>query len=155
MDRFTGTYRGTVSNLLTAWGSVLSPRLKILLFAVTSALLWSFATLLMLKQRRWMSIGVAVCTLAAVFLLGSLIVHSRVWSGTREGVIVVQEVVARRGDGESYESSFQEPLHDGTEFRLLDERSGWYHIKLSEGSTGWIPVSSAELIHPQPVEAQM
>jgi uncharacterized protein YgiM (DUF1202 family) len=49
-----------------------------------------------------------------------------------------------------YESSFQEPLHDGTEFTLVEERSGWYLIRLRDGSSGWIPIFSAELIHPQP-----
>jgi hypothetical protein len=66
-----------------------------------------------------------------------------------EGVITVEEVTARRGDSESYESSFQEPLHEGTEFRLLDERSGWYFIEVGDDNRGWIPSTSAELIDPE------
>jgi tetratricopeptide (TPR) repeat protein len=155
MDRFNGTFSGRASIMLSSWGTLLPHRQKMLLFAASSAILWSAAALFVLKRRRWMSITLAVSALATVFFLGSLITYDLVWRNNREGVIIVQEVVARRGDGESYESSFQEPLHDGTEFRVLDERSGWYFIQLQEGSTGWIPVSAAELVHPRPGEASL
>jgi uncharacterized protein YgiM (DUF1202 family) len=79
-------------------------------------------------------------------MLGLLITDDAGWRNRREGVVTVKEVIARRGAGEIYESSFQEPLHDGTEFKLLDEREGWYLIQLPGGDTGWIPVSSAELV---------
>ena len=62
------------------------------------------------------------------------------------GVITTNEVVARQGDGVNYTSSFKEPLHEGTEFDLLEQRPGWLHIRLSDGSKGWITEGSAELI---------
>jgi tetratricopeptide (TPR) repeat protein len=62
------------------------------------------------------------------------------------GVITAKEVIARQGDGENYTPSFKEPLHEGTEFDLLENRPGWFHIKLSDDSDGWIPDGSAELI---------
>jgi len=48
--------------------------------------------------------------------------------------------------GRNYPPSFKEPLHEGTEFNLLEKRSGWFHIKLFDGSEGWIPDDSAETI---------
>jgi tetratricopeptide (TPR) repeat protein len=62
------------------------------------------------------------------------------------GVITVEEIVARQGDGQSYSPSFKDPLHAGTEFDLLENRHGWLHIQLSDNSEGWIPESSADLI---------
>ena len=62
------------------------------------------------------------------------------------GVITAPEVVARQGDGPNYPESFKDPLHAGTEFDLLERRSGWYHIRLSDNSDGWIPDNSAGLI---------
>lgn len=62
------------------------------------------------------------------------------------GVITVEEVVARQGDGQSYSPSFKDPLHSGTEFDLLEHRHGWLHIKLSDNSEGWIPETKADLI---------
>jgi tetratricopeptide (TPR) repeat protein len=155
MDRFNGTFSGRASTVLSSWGTLLPHRQKMLLFAASSGILWSAAALFVLKRRRWMSVTLAVSALATVFFLGSFVIYDLVWRNNREGVIIVQEVVARRGDGESYESSFQEPLHDGTEFRVLDERSGWYFIQLQEGSTGWIPVSAAELVHPRTGQANL
>jgi tetratricopeptide (TPR) repeat protein len=58
------------------------------------------------------------------------------------------KVVARKGDGTAYQSSFVDPLHAGTEFRLLEVRAGWYRIRLSDGRTAWIPASAAELVRP-------
>jgi hypothetical protein len=62
------------------------------------------------------------------------------------GVITAEEVVARQGDGQSYSPSFKDPLHEGTEFDMLENRHGWLHIKLSDNSEGWIPETSADLI---------
>jgi hypothetical protein len=62
------------------------------------------------------------------------------------GVITAEEVVARQGDGQNYPVSFKAPLHAGTEFDLLEHRSGWFHVRLSDGSEGWIPEIGAELI---------
>jgi hypothetical protein len=150
MDRVAENYTGMLSRALYTWRSLLSPRLKILVFAASFAAIWIFGILSILKRKRWKSLAIVISCVTVLFFLGSLIVHDLVWRVKQEGVITVKEVIARRGDGEMYESSFQEPLHDGTEFALVDERSGWYLIQLWNGSSGWIPSSSAELIHPQP-----
>jgi len=54
--------------------------------------------------------------------------------------------VAYQGDGQNYPPSFKAPLHAGTEFELVEHRPGWFHIKLADGSDGWIPQSAAEII---------
>ena len=45
-----------------------------------------------------------------------------------------------------YPASFKDPLHAGTEFDLLEQRPGWFHITLSDDNEGWIPDNSAEII---------
>lgn len=62
------------------------------------------------------------------------------------GVITDAEVMARQGDGLNYPTSFKDPLHAGTEFELLEHRSGWYHIRLADDSEGWIQDQTAEII---------
>jgi tetratricopeptide (TPR) repeat protein len=54
------------------------------------------------------------------------------------GVVIASEVVARQGDGLNYPASFKEPLHAGTEFRLLEKRPGWFYIQLADESEAWI-----------------
>lgn len=92
-----------------------------------------------------MTIPIVCCVLTVCFL-ASVIVESGSNSSRVCGVVTAKEVVARQGDGQNYPPSFKEPLHEGTEFDLLEKRPDWLHIKLSDDSDGWIPNSSADLI---------
>lgn len=62
------------------------------------------------------------------------------------GVITSETAVARQGDGENYPESFAEPLHSGTEFKLLENRGSWYKIELGNGDTAWVDNDDAEII---------
>jgi len=88
----------------------------------------------------------AICGILTICFLASVVVESKTQVDNVCGVIIAKEVVARQGDGQNYALSFKEPLHEGTEFVLLENRLGWFHIKLSDGSDGWIPEDSADLI---------
>jgi tetratricopeptide (TPR) repeat protein len=89
--------------------------------------------------------GVVFGMLTACFAL-SLVVEARQRAGTICGVIVADAVVAHQADWENSPASFKEPLHAGTEFELAESRTGWLHIRLADGSDGWVPDDSAELI---------
>ena len=78
--------------------------------------------------------------------LGSVLIEVTQQNQTAEGVILAEEVIARQGDGNNYPPSFKDPLHAGTEFVLLEARSSWMQIRLSDGSEGWIPSQAAESI---------
>lgn len=90
--------------------------------------------------------AIAILGIFTICFLVSVIVESRNQVSTICGVIISKEVVARQGDGQNYPASFKEPLHEGTEFDLLENRPGWFHIKLSDDSDGWVPDASADLI---------
>ena len=87
-----------------------------------------------------------ICCLLTVSFIASVIVETRSQVNTIRGVITNQQVVARQGDGPNCPESFTEPLHAGTEFDLLEQRSGWLHITLADDSEAWIPDNAAELI---------
>ena len=84
--------------------------------------------------------------IVSICLISSIVVEYNSQTKNISGVITAGEVVAYQGDSKNYPPSFKEPLHDGTEFDLLEKRAGWLHIKLFDGSDGWIPDQSAELI---------
>jgi tetratricopeptide (TPR) repeat protein len=86
------------------------------------------------------SAGLLVC------FAGSLVVDSYNQAAQSSGVIISPQVTAYQGDGQNYPASFKEPLHAGTEFILLERRPGWFHIRLANGSDGWVRLSDAELI---------
>ncbi len=100
----------------------------------------------------WFGRGPATTTVAVLSvilfscLLGSVVVEAHRRAHTVPGVVTASEVVARQGDGPNYPPSFQDPLHAGTEFVLLEQRPGWFHIELSDGSNAWIPDDTAGVV---------
>lgn len=81
-----------------------------------------------------------------VCFLVSVVLEAHHQTTTVCGVITAGEVVAHQADWQNSPPSFKEPLHEGTEFDLIERRPGWLHIELSDGSDGWIPDNSATLI---------
>ena len=59
----------------------------------------------------------------------------------REGVVIVNEVQARKGPGYRYESAFATPLHDGTELVRLENRGDWQRVALTDGRECWLPTT--------------
>jgi hypothetical protein len=100
----------------------------------------------------WLGRGPALSVIAVLSgvlvlcLLVSLVIKTVGQANVHYGVITAQEVVARQGDGPNYLPSFKDPLHAGTEFELLQQRPGWLHIELSNGTDAWIPDDTAGLV---------
>ena len=97
------------------------------------------------RRQRWLRPAGAACVLLAFASAGSLAAEL-VQASTPRGVITAASVVARQGDGHSYEPSFGSALHGGTEFRLLEDRGEWWHIRLADGRETWIVAGAGELI---------
>lgn len=66
--------------------------------------------------------------------------------GRRDGVVLVDEVIVRKGNSEGFEPQFEEALHQGVEFHVLEDRLGWLFIELPDGKTGWIRADQAGLL---------
>ncbi len=65
-------------------------------------------------------------------------------ASNRDGVLLADESVARKGPGTSYERAYEAPLHAGTEFETIEERGGWWNIRFDNGDTCWIRADDAE-----------
>lgn len=93
--------------------------------------------------------GKVVTTVMAIVLIccfSSVLIETIQSSKNIPGVIMAEQVIARQGDSDNYPQSFKYPLHAGTEFELIESRTGWLHIRLSDNSDAWIPNTSADLI---------
>ncbi len=147
-DRLATDQVSAAARAVLFWHYQLPGPLKLYLFAAffAASCLLGAGVLLGAKGRRWSRWLTAAAAGAALLLLGSLLAGEARGRSLRDGVILAQEVVARKGDGTAYQSSFVDPLHAGTEFRLLEARAGWYRIRLSDGRTAWIPAGAAEMI---------
>lgn len=87
-----------------------------------------------------------IASLLFICFMASVIIEAGKQQNGIYGVITAKETIARQGDGENYLESFKAPLHQGTEFDVLEHRGGWLYINLSDNSRGWIPEDKAEII---------
>ncbi len=128
------------------WHYDLPSSLRMKIFAGFYISFWLLAGLIYaspLAMPKWPFI---LSLLLSVSFGGSLLLDRSARALPR-GVLVAPEVIARKGDSTSYQPSFQDPLHPGTEFTILEDRNSWLHIELADGRQCWIEADSAEKIN--------
>ncbi|MHC4156638.1 MAG: tetratricopeptide repeat protein [Planctomycetota bacterium] len=136
-----------VLQTLFFWHYDFSPRTKFVVAVVTFGL-----TCLALTAMLWLgrtapaTAGTVLCGILTVCFFVSIVVQVRHDSSRISGVITAEQVTAHQADWEDSPPSFKDPLHEGTEFDLVEHRPGWHHIKLADDSDGWIPEAAAEMI---------
>ncbi len=150
LDRVDEPQRARVLKTLFFWHYDFSARVRTILFVPFFLALWLFAGLRLFFPRAPLTWGIVICALISGLLLGSLMVEAVQHSRDAGGVITAPEIIARKGNGETYQPSFEEPLHSGTEFTLEEDRGGWYNIRLRDNRTCWIPQTAAEMINKTP-----
>jgi hypothetical protein len=147
VDQIQTETKEEILRTLLFWHYDFLLKTRFLLGCIFFAVLCLSLTLLIWTGRRAPAVPLAV--IAAVLFVcvaGSVIIGAAHEASTISGVITASQVVARQGDGQNYPASFKDPLHEGTEFDLLEQRPQWYHIRLANGSDAWIPRNAAELI---------
>lgn len=145
-DKIEAKPETKVFKTLFFWHYDLDLKTRAIFFAIFFALVWVLAAVRLFVKEGWVRNCLIACA-ALSFLMGSSVgLEAFQQSGNRSGVIVAKEVIARKGDGTTFDPTFKEPLHAGTEFRLVEERRGWYYIELADGRRCWVPDSSAKKI---------
>ena len=132
--------------LVLFWHYRLPFRVRLAVFTVCIGLFWICAGIKFIFGRKVYTWLLVIIAIPAVIFLASLIADSI--GGHDEGVIVAKAVIARKGNAETYQPSFSEPLHAGTEFALIERRGGWLYIELLDGRKSWIREESSELLFP-------
>ncbi len=147
VDQFAVAAQTKVLERLCFWHYDFSMKTRFIIGGICFTML-CFWLILRLWFARWPAV-VPVC---GVMLLGflamsvSIGIEQHALATRRSGVIVAESVTARQGDSENYPVSFNEPLHAGVEFDLIEQRPGWLHVRLPNDQDAWIPESAAELI---------
>jgi tetratricopeptide (TPR) repeat protein len=95
------------------------------------------------RKRRWTILTIIATNLLLITALALIL---KIATNDTKGVIVVDLIMGRKGPNYSYATAFQEPLHDGLEFTLIERRDRWLYIKISETQVCWIPQGQAVLI---------
>jgi len=116
------------------------------LAVMTYVVFWGLLALCIFVRAGYWRVLNGLCLLACVALTISTGVDQYQNTHVVDGVILQDDVVARKGNGEGFEPQFVEPLHQGVEFTLVESRGSWFHVELADGQSGWIPAAAAGLI---------
>jgi len=145
-DKIEPRQRTRVLHTLFFWHYDLTARVRLIAFVVLFWVLWVLAAVRLFRPGgapRW-AIGLAA--VLALALLASLAVEWATAARHEPGVVLADEVVARKGDADTYQPSFKEPLHAGAEFELLENRGQWLHVELADGRRCWLPAAAVGLV---------
>jgi len=146
-DRINLQAEQKVLQTLFFWHYDFSLRIRFLLACLAFAVVCVGLTVMVWRGQRSSALAVTVVSGALVAcFIGSVGLEMSKRQQQAHGVIISPEVIARQGDGLNYPASFKEPLHAGTEFRLLKKRPGWFYMELADDSEAWIPDDSAQEI---------
>jgi tetratricopeptide (TPR) repeat protein len=135
-----------VLKTLFFWHYDLSTKGRIIIFLVCSMLLWTAAVIRIFSRASYLRWCITVSFILSLFLAGSLTTEEVSLRTTHPGVVISREVVARKGNSETYEPSFKDPLHSGTEFMLIEDRGSWYQIELADARTCWVQSKDVALV---------
>ena len=130
---------------LLFWHTAWSPRTRLVLFALTWCVLWG-----VLSVRCWRPVpGLRTTNALAGVLavaLGVSLLWPKVIGESPRGVLVQDDVIVRKGDDKAFAPRFEEPIHQGVEFRVLETRPQWLHIELPDGQDGWVPRDAVQVV---------
>ena len=146
VDKFEERQTTRVLKTLLFWHYDLSYGVRLSIFIVVFLALWAAAALRLLKKELVPDYVMIIFIIVAVLFLSSVIMENYYQRTNRTGVIIAAEIIARKGDGNSFQPSFKDPLHCGVEFLLIEKRSGWLQIELPDGRRCWIPEKAAEFV---------
>jgi len=149
-DRIEEQEQTQVLKTLFFWHYDLTPEVRLGLGGFFYLAFWGLVVVYLFRPGLVPRSVPALSLAMALLFMGSLLVDYRAATGQPAGVLISPEIVARKGGGPAYQPSFQEPLHGGTEFRLLERRGDWWRIMLGDGRDCWIPAAAGELVLPGP-----
>lgn len=150
IDRIEEPQERQVLKILFFWHYDFPTPVRVILFSFFFIAFWAGACLRLFFSKPFLKWIISLSAGLWILLAGSLIMDMLQMQNRRPGVIISAEVVARKGDSETYEKSFKDPLHAGTEFFLIEKRGSWYNIELPDSRRCWVPAADVELVTPDP-----
>lgn len=147
IDKIEINTQEKISKRLFFWHYSINQKSKfIVVYSSAVILMWIFAFKTFFPKLPSMrALSILIILICASFGT-SLFVDTYANKNINYGVILADSIIARQGDGENYDKSFKEPLHEGTEFKILEQRRDWWRIELTNNDNTWIPASVAEVI---------
>jgi len=148
VDKIPSPRRNKPMKTLLFWHYDLAVSTRRAIFAVAYLAFWLLATWRICRPQgppRWTLI---TCAAVSILLACSVVIERNSTGRADQGVVIAAEVVARKGDSQAYQPSFDSPLHAGTEFSIIARRGEWLEVQLTDGRKCWIPSSAGAAISP-------
>ncbi|MEN8733713.1 MAG: BatD family protein, partial [Lentimonas sp.] len=118
------------------WWQCLPTRWLKAVVAIISLLFWASLLLTVRYRSRRTVIASALC--AICLLTVSIFLLQKTRTSHTAGVVIVDALYAKKGPNHSYANTFNEPLHDGAEFVVIEQQDDWSFVELSDGRQCWI-----------------
>jgi hypothetical protein len=128
------------------WHFDIPEGVRLAIFLLTFAVVWVCLGFRFFFRHALLHWGTILAGIVTLMFFGSLVADAFTAANSKPGVVISGEVTARKGDGETYEPSFQAPLHAGTEFNLVESRRGWDNIELADGRRAWVPANTVGIV---------
>lgn len=145
-NQFNETGGRALAAALLGWHERTSLGARLNAFLAAWAVFWAVIGWHLVAPRaglRWAAAALAVVSLG---LGASVAVDLFSGDGPAEAVVLSDGVIVRKGNGEGFDPMFLEPLHQGVEVRVAEERSGWCRVELPDGKGGWVPADRLEKV---------
>ena len=145
-NQFAADGRQALLDALLNWHRHTSLKLRSRYFAIFNGVFWLILLGWLFKRTspwRYATITCAILWGGLGISVGSDLMNAGINPG---GVMIVDDVIVRKGNGDGFEPQFEETLHQGVEFQLIEQRADWIHIRLPNAATGWIHMAQAELL---------
>jgi Tetratricopeptide repeat len=137
-DQIAASGEHALLHTVFSWHYALPLRTRVVVASVFYVAFW----LLLIVRRFHARVDLRYLLLATLVVWGPMVcsvgVTLRSEGRVTEGVVVSPEVIVRTGNGEGYARQFSQPLHEGVEFRVVEDRGAWVHVELPDGNTGWV-----------------
>ncbi|UCD74026.1 MAG: tetratricopeptide repeat protein [Phycisphaerales bacterium] len=145
-DQIAPSGQRALADALLLWHHSTSPHFRLWLFGVGYMLFWIILISWLFRPPGFWRYPAGACAVIWIACGTSLTMDLVTAGSHREGVVIQDEVIVRKGNGEGFAPQFEQPLHEGVEFRLAERRGDWLSIELPDGKTGWLPARAAGLI---------
>ncbi|MBW2553095.1 MAG: SH3 domain-containing protein [Deltaproteobacteria bacterium] len=118
------------------WYSKLNLKELLIVFLLFNGLFWILATIRIFWKREYQNL-ILLINLALVLVLGCSLVL-KLYNCTHKigGVVLAKEITVRAGNGINNTALFQ--LHDGAEFKIIEQDGDWFKVELGDGKRGWV-----------------
>ncbi len=145
-DHFSTSSNQALTQTILAWHYRIPFLKRAYIFLCVYLLFWVLLVLYRVRRSILKRNLIIACGVLAL-LVGLSLSWNILFPPPIEGVLLDDQMTVRKGGGEGFAPQFEQPLHEGVEFFVLEEHSQWLRIALPNEQTGWIPARSVVLLH--------